>query len=45
MLKERIIKDVEIKRKWDKTQHSFIQGKLCQTNVISFCDKITDFFE
>ncbi|CAM4563226.1 unnamed protein product [Caretta caretta] len=43
MLKEKVDKDIEVNGKWNKIQHGFTKGRSCQTNVISFFEKVTDF--
>ncbi|CAM5156864.1 unnamed protein product [Eretmochelys imbricata] len=43
ILKEKVVKDIEVNGKWDKIQHGFTKGRSCQTNLISFFEKITDF--
>ncbi|CAM5100391.1 unnamed protein product [Eretmochelys imbricata] len=43
ILKEKVIKDIEVNGKWDKIQHGFTKGRSCQTNLISFFEKVTDF--
>ncbi|CAM5168924.1 unnamed protein product [Eretmochelys imbricata] len=45
ILKEKVVKDIEVNGKWDKIQHGFIKGRLCQTNLISFFEKVTDFLD
>ncbi|CAM5118465.1 unnamed protein product [Natator depressus] len=44
-LKEKVVKDIEVNGNWDKIQHSFTKGISCQTNLISFFEKVTDFFD
>ncbi|CAM4321167.1 unnamed protein product [Caretta caretta] len=41
-LKEKVVKDIEVNGKWDKIQHGFTKGRSCQTNLISFFEKVTD---
>lgn len=36
---------MEANGKCDKKQCGFTKGKLCQTNLISFCHKVTDLLE
>ncbi|CAM5165724.1 unnamed protein product [Natator depressus] len=45
ILKEKVVKDIEVNGKWDKIQHGFTKGRLCQTNLISFFEKVTDFLD
>ncbi|CAM5084683.1 unnamed protein product [Natator depressus] len=44
ILKEKVVKDIEVNGKWDKIQHGFTKGRSCQTNLISF-EKVTDFLD
>ncbi|CAM5155546.1 unnamed protein product [Natator depressus] len=44
ILKEKVVKDIEVNGKWDKIQHCFTKGRSCQTNLIFF-EKITDFLD
>ncbi|CAM5090421.1 unnamed protein product [Natator depressus] len=44
ILKEKVVKDIEVNGKWDKIQHGFAKGRSCQTNLISF-EKVTDFLD
>ncbi|CAM5123271.1 unnamed protein product, partial [Eretmochelys imbricata] len=44
-LKEKVVKDIEVNGKWDKIQHGFTKGRLCQTNLISFFEKVTEFVD
>ncbi|CAM4559628.1 unnamed protein product [Caretta caretta] len=44
ILKEKVVKDIEVNGKWDKIQHGFTKGS-CQTNLISFFEKVTDFLD
>ncbi|CAM4586410.1 unnamed protein product [Caretta caretta] len=41
ILKEKVVKDIEVNGKRDKIQHGFTKGRLCQTNLISFFEKVT----
>ncbi|CAM4671246.1 unnamed protein product [Caretta caretta] len=43
ILKEKVVKDIEVNGKWDKIQLGFTKGRSCQTNLISFFEKVTDF--
>ncbi|CAM5121275.1 unnamed protein product [Eretmochelys imbricata] len=45
ILKEKVVKDIEVNGKWDKIQHGFRKGRSCQTNLISFFEKETDFLD
>ncbi|CAM4664948.1 unnamed protein product [Caretta caretta] len=45
ILKEKVVKDIEVNDKWDKIQHGFTKGRSCQTNLISFFEKVTDFLD
>ncbi|CAM5087852.1 unnamed protein product [Natator depressus] len=45
ILKEKVVKDIEVNGKWDKIQHGFTKGRSCQTNLISFFDKVIDFLD
>ncbi|CAM4638570.1 unnamed protein product, partial [Lepidochelys kempii] len=45
ILKEKVVKDIEVNGKWDKIQHGFTKGRSCQTNLISFFEKVTDFLD
>ncbi|CAM5091881.1 unnamed protein product [Eretmochelys imbricata] len=45
ILKEKVVKDIEVNGKWDKIQHGFTKGRFCQTNLISFFEKVTDFLD
>ncbi|CAM5091339.1 unnamed protein product [Eretmochelys imbricata] len=45
ILKEKIVKDIEVNGNWDKIQHGFTKGRSCQTNLISFFEKVTDFLD
>ncbi|CAM4592819.1 unnamed protein product [Lepidochelys olivacea] len=40
-----IVQDIELNGKWDKIQPGFTKGRSCQTNVISFFEKVTDFLD
>ncbi|CAM5146391.1 unnamed protein product [Natator depressus] len=42
ILKEKVVKDIEVNGNWDKIQHGFTKG---QTNLISFFEKVTDFLD
>ncbi|CAM4371744.1 unnamed protein product [Caretta caretta] len=44
ILKEKVVKDIEVNGKWDKIQHGFTKGRSCQTNLIFF-EKVTDFLD
>ncbi|CAM4591327.1 unnamed protein product [Lepidochelys kempii] len=44
-LKEKVVKDIEVNGKWVKIQHGFTKGRSCQTNLISFFEKVTDFLD
>ncbi|CAM4694885.1 unnamed protein product [Lepidochelys kempii] len=44
-LKEKVVKDIEVNGKWEKIQHGFTKGRSCQTNLISFFEKVTDFLD
>ncbi|CAM4571088.1 unnamed protein product [Caretta caretta] len=44
-LKEKVVKDIEVNGKWDKIQHGFTKGRLCQTNLVSFFEKVTDVLD
>ncbi|KAG6935017.1 hypothetical protein G0U57_015760, partial [Chelydra serpentina] len=45
ILKEKVVKDLEVNGNWDKLQHGFTKGRSCQTNLISFFEKVTDFLD
>ncbi|CAM4614994.1 unnamed protein product [Caretta caretta] len=45
ILKEKVVKDIEVNGKWDKIQHGFTKGRSCQTNLISSFEKVTDFLD
>ncbi|CAM4378502.1 unnamed protein product [Caretta caretta] len=45
MLREQVVKDIEVSGKWDKIQHGFTKGRSCQTNLFSFFEKVTDFLD
>ncbi|CAM5140370.1 unnamed protein product [Natator depressus] len=45
ILKAKVVKDIEVNGKWDKIQHGFTKGRSCQTNLISFFEKVTDFLD
>ncbi|CAM5076776.1 unnamed protein product [Eretmochelys imbricata] len=45
ILKEKVVKDIEVNGKWDKIQHGFTKGRSCQTNLISFFEKVIDFLD
>ncbi|CAM4564916.1 unnamed protein product [Lepidochelys kempii] len=45
ILKEKVVKDIEVNGNWDKIQHGFTKDRLCQTNLISFFEKVTDFLD
>ncbi|CAM4651613.1 unnamed protein product, partial [Lepidochelys olivacea] len=42
---KKVIKDTEVNGKWDKIQHGFTKGRSCQTKLISFFEKVTDFLD
>ncbi|CAM4380368.1 unnamed protein product [Caretta caretta] len=42
---EKVFKDIKANGKWDKIQHGFTKGRSCQTNLISFFEKVTDFLD
>ncbi|CAM5076373.1 unnamed protein product [Eretmochelys imbricata] len=42
---EKVVKDIEANGKWDKIQHGFTKGRSCQTNLIPFFEKVTDFLD
>ncbi|CAM5109435.1 unnamed protein product [Eretmochelys imbricata] len=42
ILKEKVVKDIEVNDKWDKIQHGFTKGRSCQTNLISFFEIFLD---
>ncbi|CAM5171235.1 unnamed protein product [Eretmochelys imbricata] len=44
-LKEKVVKDIDVNGNWDKIQHGFTKGRSCQTNLISFFEKVTDFLD
>ncbi|CAM4416902.1 unnamed protein product [Lepidochelys kempii] len=44
-LKEKVVKDIEVNGNWDKIQHGFTKCRSCQTNLISFFEKVTDFLD
>uniref|UniRef100_K7F1X3 Reverse transcriptase domain-containing protein n=1 Tax=Pelodiscus sinensis TaxID=13735 RepID=K7F1X3_PELSI len=44
-LKEKVVRDIEANGNWDKLQHGFTKGRSCQTNLISFFEKVTDFLD
>ncbi|CAM5116524.1 unnamed protein product [Natator depressus] len=44
-LKEKVVKDIEGNGNWDKIQHGFTKGRSCQTKLISFFEKVTDFLD
>lgn len=41
--KEKIIRDLKVKEKWDKIQPEFINGRSCQVNLIFFFGKMVAF--
>ncbi|CAM5074360.1 unnamed protein product [Natator depressus] len=45
ILKEKVVKDIEVNCKWDKIQHGFTKSRSCQTSLISFFEKVTDFLD
>uniref|UniRef100_K7F0K2 Reverse transcriptase domain-containing protein n=1 Tax=Pelodiscus sinensis TaxID=13735 RepID=K7F0K2_PELSI len=45
ILKEKVVRDIEANGNWDKLQHGFTKGRSCQTNLISFFEKVTDFLD
>ncbi|CAM5083682.1 unnamed protein product [Natator depressus] len=45
ILKEKVVKNIEVNGNWDKIQHGFTKGRSCQTNLISFFEKVTDFLD
>uniref|UniRef100_A0A452HPE5 Reverse transcriptase domain-containing protein n=1 Tax=Gopherus agassizii TaxID=38772 RepID=A0A452HPE5_9SAUR len=45
ILKEKVVKDIEVNGNWDKLQHGFIKGRSCQTNLISFFERVTDYLD
>ncbi|CAM4397635.1 unnamed protein product, partial [Lepidochelys olivacea] len=45
ILKEKVVKDIEVNGKWDKIQHGYTKGRSCQTNLISFFETVTDFLD
>ncbi|CAM4509157.1 unnamed protein product [Caretta caretta] len=45
ILKEKVVKDTEVNGNWDKIQHGFTKGRSCQTKLISFFEKVTDFLD
>ncbi|CAM4667170.1 unnamed protein product [Lepidochelys kempii] len=45
ILKKKVVKDIEVNGKWNKIQHGFTKGRSCQTNLISFFEKVTDFLD
>uniref|UniRef100_A0A452HYE6 Reverse transcriptase domain-containing protein n=1 Tax=Gopherus agassizii TaxID=38772 RepID=A0A452HYE6_9SAUR len=45
ILKEKVVKDIEVNGNWDKLQHGFTKGRSCQTNLISFFEKVTDYLD
>uniref|UniRef100_A0A674KC54 Reverse transcriptase domain-containing protein n=1 Tax=Terrapene triunguis TaxID=2587831 RepID=A0A674KC54_9SAUR len=45
ILKEKVVKDLEVNGNWDKLQHGFTKGRSCQTNLISFFEKVTVFLD
>ncbi|CAM5138517.1 unnamed protein product [Natator depressus] len=45
ILKEKVVKDIEVNGKWDKIQHGFTKGRSCQTNLIALFETETDFLD
>ncbi|CAM4611597.1 unnamed protein product [Caretta caretta] len=45
ILKEKVVKDIEVNGNWDKIQHGFTKGRSCQTKLISFFEKVTHFLD
>lgn len=45
ILKEKIIEDREVNGKWDNIQKGFTKARLCQMNLLSLFNKITDFLD
>uniref|UniRef100_A0A8C3FC47 Reverse transcriptase domain-containing protein n=1 Tax=Chrysemys picta bellii TaxID=8478 RepID=A0A8C3FC47_CHRPI len=45
ILKEKVVKDLEVNGNSDKLQHGFTKGRSCQTNLISFFEKVTDLLD
>uniref|UniRef100_A0A452IU09 Reverse transcriptase domain-containing protein n=1 Tax=Gopherus agassizii TaxID=38772 RepID=A0A452IU09_9SAUR len=45
ILKEKVVKDIEVNGNWDKLQHGFTKSRSCQTNLISFFEKVTDYLD
>uniref|UniRef100_A0A8C3PDM1 Reverse transcriptase domain-containing protein n=1 Tax=Chrysemys picta bellii TaxID=8478 RepID=A0A8C3PDM1_CHRPI len=45
ILKEKVVKDLEVNGNCNKLQHGFTKGRSCQTNLISFFEKVTDFLD
>ncbi|CAM4578493.1 unnamed protein product [Caretta caretta] len=45
ILKEKVVKDIEVNGKWDKIQHGFTKDRSCQTNLFSFFEKVTDLLD
>ncbi|CAM4532923.1 unnamed protein product [Caretta caretta] len=45
ILKDKVVKDIEVNGNSDKIQHGFTKGGSCQTNLISFFEKVTDFLD
>uniref|UniRef100_A0A8C3F2F9 Reverse transcriptase domain-containing protein n=1 Tax=Chrysemys picta bellii TaxID=8478 RepID=A0A8C3F2F9_CHRPI len=45
ILKEKVVKDLEVNGNCDKLQHGFTKGRSCQTNLISFFEKVTDLLD
>ncbi|CAM4308052.1 unnamed protein product [Lepidochelys kempii] len=45
ILKEKIVKDIEVSGNWDKMQHGFTKGRSCQNNLISFFEKVRVFLD
>ncbi|CAM5127154.1 unnamed protein product, partial [Natator depressus] len=41
----KVVKDIDVNGNWDKIQHGFTKGRSCQTNLISFFEKVTDFLD
>uniref|UniRef100_A0A8C3IEJ8 Reverse transcriptase domain-containing protein n=1 Tax=Chrysemys picta bellii TaxID=8478 RepID=A0A8C3IEJ8_CHRPI len=45
ILKEKVVEDLEVNGNCDKLQHGFTKGRSCQTNLISFFEKVTDLLD
>uniref|UniRef100_A0A452GZ21 Reverse transcriptase domain-containing protein n=1 Tax=Gopherus agassizii TaxID=38772 RepID=A0A452GZ21_9SAUR len=45
ILREKVVKDIEVNGNWDELQHGFTKGRSCQTNLISFFEKVTDYLD